>query len=84
MPSVDQSMRYYEKVLSRFLIPVSFLASFLPWPPEFYLGLGSSAIFAPLAPLILLLASGLVVVSWWALRLCLFLLRPISVILVAR
>lgn len=78
MPSISQSMRHYEGVLSRFMLPMSFFGSFLPWPIEFYLGLGSSGVLAPLAPLILLVASGLVIASWGVLRICLYLLRPLA------
>lgn len=51
----------------RYLLPASFFASFLPLPASLYLGTQGDTIFAFLGPIILLIASGLVVVVWWIL-----------------
>ncbi|KAF9450963.1 GPI-inositol-deacylase [Macrolepiota fuliginosa MF-IS2] len=84
MPSIAQSTQYYGRILLRFMLPASLLASFLPWPTGFYLGLGGSGLFAPLAPLILLIASGLVIVSWWNLVVLIWMLRPLRRVFVVR
>lgn len=78
MPSVARSTLRYEKLLLRFMLPVSLLCSFLPWPTEFYLGLGDPGLFVLLAPLILVISSGLVVASWWILRALLWVSTPLG------
>jgi len=84
MPSLDQSMRRYSQLLWRSFLPMSLLASFMPWPTKLYLGLGIAGPFAPLAPLILLTASGLVIAIWWILIGFKWLLRPVGRVFVAR
>jgi len=51
---------------------------------KLYLGLGIAGPFAPLAPLILLTASGLVIAIWWILMGFKWLLRPVGRVFVAR
>jgi len=84
MPSLDQSMRRYSQLLWRSILPMSLFASFMPWPTKLYLGLGIAGPFAPLVPLILLTASGLVIAIWWILIGFKWLLRPVGRVLVAR
>lgn len=44
-----------------------FFISFIPLPVDYFVGNGGEMLFAPVAPVLLLIASGLVIVSWWAL-----------------
>ena len=45
----------------------TFFISLLPLPKEYVLGNGGEVFFAPLAPLVLLIATGFVTISWFAL-----------------
>jgi len=84
MPSLNQTVRCYSQLLWRFILPIYLFASFLPWPTELYLGLGVAGPFAPLAPLILLIASGLVIATWWVLKGLEWTLRPVAKIFAVR
>jgi len=67
MPSVQQSLSHFgRKMLFRLLFG-SLVVSFIPLPEKYYLGNRGEPFFAPIAPLLLLLASGLVCISWWVL-----------------
>ena len=48
------------------------------------MGLGVAGPFAPLAPLILLIASGLVIATWWVLKGLEWTLRPVAKIFAVR
>ena len=67
MPSVQESFAYYCRFLFRYFLPASLLFSVIPLSEALYLGNNGNVLFAPIAPLILLIASGLVCVSWWIL-----------------
>jgi glycosylphosphatidylinositol deacylase len=67
MPTVDQSLSTYSHKTLRGLMLASFLVSFIPLPVDYYLGNEGEALFAPIAPVLLFIASGLVFVSWWVL-----------------
>jgi glycosylphosphatidylinositol deacylase len=49
------------------LLLASFVISFVPFPDDYYLGNTGEPLFAPLAPILLLLSTGLVCTSWWVL-----------------
>ena len=51
------------------LLVATFVLSLLPLPKDYLLGNGGEVIFAPHAPVFLLIATGLLVLSWWILRL---------------
>lgn len=72
VPSVSQSLTHYGGSMLRLLLLPSFLFSFIPLPESFYLGNKGEAAFSPIAPLVLILASGLVCVSWWILLFLVF------------
>lgn len=65
MPSVGQSLTIYARFLFRYLLPGSLAFSILPLPQSFFMGNGGVPFLAPITPLILLIASGLVCVVWW-------------------
>lgn len=67
MPSVQESFACYCRFLFRYFVPASLLFSIIPLSEALYLGNNGNVLFAPIAPLILLIASGLVCVSWWIL-----------------
>ena len=46
---------------------VSLLLSFVPLPEIYYLGNVGNPFFAVIAPILLLITSGLVLLSWWIL-----------------
>jgi len=69
MPSVGQSLRIYARFLFRYLLPGSLAFSILPLPESLVMGNNGVPFLAPIAPLILLIASGLVCVVWWILLL---------------
>ncbi|KAF5388432.1 hypothetical protein D9615_000673 [Tricholomella constricta] len=67
MPSVKDSLSYYGQHTFRKLLLASFVVAFIALPVDYYIGTRGGPLFAPLAPLLLLVASGLVYVSWWVL-----------------
>jgi glycosylphosphatidylinositol deacylase len=67
MPSVQESFACYCRLLFRYFLPASLLFSVIPLSEALYLGNNGNVLFAPIAPFILLIASGLVCVSWWIL-----------------
>lgn len=67
MPSVQESLTLYCRFLFSYFVPASLLFSVIPLSETLYLGNNGNVLFAPIAPLILLIASGLVCVSWWIL-----------------
>jgi len=75
MPSVQDSLSNYSRYTFQKLFVVSFVVALLPLPVTYYTGTGGELFFAPIAPLLLLTASGLVCVSWWLLA---FLMWPIG------
>ena len=75
MPSVSESLyRFTRGTLPRLLI-TTFVISLLPLPKDYVLGNGGEVFFALHAPFVLLIATGLVVVSWWILRILMWPIR---------
>ncbi|KAF8806287.1 PGAP1-domain-containing protein [Phlegmacium glaucopus] len=67
MPSVQASLACYGRFLFRYILPGSLVFSVIPLSETLYLGNNGNLLLAPIAPLVLLIASGLVCVSWWIL-----------------
>ncbi|KAA1475868.1 PGAP1-domain-containing protein [Dentipellis sp. KUC8613] len=78
MPGVSQSLELFVKKALPTALAVSFGIALLPLPAEYLLGNSGEAVLAPLAPVLLLVATGLVCVSWFIL---LALMWPFSRIL---
>jgi GPI inositol-deacylase len=57
------------------LLVFSFIISFVPLPENYYLGNRGEPMFAPLAPFLLLLATGIVCLSWWVLQVLMWPIR---------
>ena len=81
MPSVQESLASYSGFLLRYFLPASLLFSVIPFSESLYLGNNGNFLFAPIAPLILLIASGLVCVSWWILASLLLIIGRASMLL---
>ncbi|KAF9268404.1 PGAP1-domain-containing protein [Marasmius fiardii PR-910] len=64
IPTVYQSLRWFGRRTYPKLMVASFLVSVLPVSVEYYLGNSGTLVFAPIAPLLLTVATGLVYVSW--------------------
>lgn len=78
MPSVSETLSHFTReTLPRFLC-VSFVVSLLPLPKDYLLGNRGEVFFAFLTPVTLFLATGLVTVSWWAIRIILLLIRKLG------
>ncbi|KAG6910148.1 hypothetical protein DXG01_012907 [Tephrocybe rancida] len=60
MPSVGESLKYYGRYTFKRLLSVSLVVALLPLPVSIYVGTGGNFFFAAIAPLLLLIASGLV------------------------
>ena len=59
-----------------------FVISLLPLPNKMWLGNTGEFIFSPIAPLILLISTGMVCLTWIVLRLCLYLLgKPLALVM---
>ena len=71
MPTVGQSLELYGHYLFRYLLPCSLVLAFIPLPPSLYVGNRGTPSLVAIAPLILLVASGLVCVLWWILSILL-------------
>jgi glycosylphosphatidylinositol deacylase len=67
MPSVSESLTIFTRGTLPRLLGATFVVSLLPLPKDYVLGNGGEVFFAPYTPFVLLIATGLVVVSWWAL-----------------
>ncbi|EFI27764.1 GPI inositol-deacylase [Coprinopsis cinerea okayama7 len=73
---VSVALERYTRLLPRLLL-ITFAMSFIPFAKTRYLGNGGDPWFSVIAPLILMISSGLVVVSWLLLSLIKFGLRKI-------
>ncbi|KJA29745.1 hypothetical protein HYPSUDRAFT_60597 [Hypholoma sublateritium FD-334 SS-4] len=71
MPTVGQALSIYGRYMLRYLLPASVIFSVIPILEWAFTGNRGVVFFAPIAPLILLTASGLVCVVWWMLSLLL-------------
>lgn len=67
MPSVSESLSIFTRETLPRLLGATLVLSLLPLPKDYVLGNGGEVIFALLSPLVLLIATGLVAVSWWVL-----------------
>jgi len=75
MPSVSESLSAFTRGTLPRLLGATLVISLLPLPKDYVLGNGGEVFFSLLAPLLLLLATGLVTVSWWALCVLLYPIR---------
>ncbi|KAF9567400.1 GPI-inositol-deacylase [Agrocybe pediades] len=77
-PSVDESLALFASTQLPYLLPLSFLVSLLPLPECLYLGNKGVGFLAPITPLILLICSGFVCLTWWTLSFILGLLGKLT------
>jgi len=78
VPGVAETLSLFVRgILSR-LLGVSLVVSLLPLPRDYVLGNSGEVFFALLTPLILLLVTGLVIVSWWAICMIMFPIRTLA------
>ena len=78
MPSVSETISLFTReTLPRFL-GFAIVISLLPLPRDYVLGNEGEVVFALLTPLILLLSTGLVVVSWWTIRIIMLPIRVLG------
>ncbi|KAI0080840.1 PGAP1-domain-containing protein [Panus rudis PR-1116 ss-1] len=75
LPTLTTTLTTFTKHNLPLLTLLFLLTSFLPFPPTLWLGTSGELIFAPLAPVLLLVVVGLVGVSWGVLRVLLVLVR---------
>jgi hypothetical protein len=78
LPSVSTSLQRYGNWLARRLLVASFLFSFVPLPKGYYLGNAGEPLFAVIAPLILVISSGLVIGVWWILCVLIFVTSKVN------
>ncbi|OBZ70020.1 GPI inositol-deacylase [Grifola frondosa] len=78
LPDVRSSLDRFARCVLPWALLASYVFSLVPLPAGFWLGNRGEPIFAPIAPLLLLIVTGLVFVSWWTLSLMLW---PLSRIL---
>jgi GPI inositol-deacylase len=64
-PSVSDTLFLFTREALPSLMGASFVLSLVPLPKDYVLGNEGEVAFALLTPLILLLVTGLVTVSWW-------------------
>lgn len=75
MPSVSQSLVAFICRLLPKLLAASFVVALLPLSPDYYLGTRGEPFLGFLAPILLVVATGLVCVSWWLILLLMWPLR---------
>ncbi|KAJ7129279.1 PGAP1-like protein-domain-containing protein [Mycena epipterygia] len=68
VPTVQQSLAMFTGKPLRRLLLCSAVLSVVPLPEKFYLGNRGEPLFSAIAPLLLLISSGFVCVSWWVLQ----------------
>jgi len=78
MPSVQQSLVTFICCPMPKLLAVSFVVALFPLSPNYYMGTRGEPFFGPLAPVLLVVATGLVSVSWWIILLLMWPLRLLS------
>ena len=84
MPTVEYSLATYSRMLLRYFLPASFVLAFVPLPPSLYVGNRGIAFLAPIAPVVLFIASGLVCVVWGIVVLLLTICGKVSSLLFCR
>ena len=75
---MDQALSAFIKSLLPRLILLSFLIAVLPLPTSAYLGLSGEPLFSFLAPILVLLSAGLVVITSWLLSLLTYLAAAVA------
>ncbi|OJA08129.1 hypothetical protein AZE42_04157 [Rhizopogon vesiculosus] len=75
MPTVQQSLVTFICCPMPKLLAASFVVALLPLSPNYYLGTRGEPFFGLLAPILLVVATGLVTVSWWFILLLMWPLR---------
>lgn len=78
LPTLPQALSTFIKSLLPRLILISLLAAVLPLRTSAYLGLSGEPLFAPLAPVLVLLSTGLVIIISWLLSLLTYLTAAIT------
>lgn len=78
LPTLDQALSTFIRSLLPRLILISFLIAILPLPTSAYLGLSGEPFFSFLAPALVLLSTGLVVITSWLLSLLTYLAALVS------
>jgi len=73
LPTLDQAISTFIKSLLPRLILISFLIAVLPLPTSAYIGLSGEPFFSFLAPILVFLSTGLVVITFWMLSLLTYL-----------
>ena len=76
---MQQSLAVFSARILPKLLVTSFFVSFVPFPVDYYLGNEGHPLFAPLAPLLLLVATGMVCVSWWTLEVLMWSIGKVGV-----
>ncbi|KAF8897930.1 PGAP1-like protein-domain-containing protein [Infundibulicybe gibba] len=77
VPTVRESLVVFGRRYLPKLLPLSLLFSLLPLPPGLYMGYGGGLLFSMIAPLLVLIATGLVYISWGVL---LVLMWPLQIL----
>lgn len=78
MPSVSEAHSQFVRETLPRLLGYSFAVSLLPLSQDYILGNSGEVLFALLTPLILLLVTGLVIVSWWAICIVMIPIRVLA------
>jgi len=78
LPTLDQALSTFIKSILPRLILISFLAAVTPLPTSAYLGLSGEPFFSFLAPILVLLSTGLVVITSWLLSLLTYLAAAVT------
>ncbi|EIW76288.1 PGAP1-domain-containing protein [Coniophora puteana RWD-64-598 SS2] len=73
--SVQEKFGLFVKGMLPKVLLASFVLALVPLPSSLYLGTRGEPLFAPLAPLIVMTATGAVIISWWMLSLVLMPIR---------
>ncbi|KAJ3740976.1 PGAP1-like protein-domain-containing protein [Lentinula detonsa] len=84
VPPVSRSLTEFARRRLLKLLLASYLLSLLPLPDYLFIGMKGEWLYAPIAPLLLLIASGLVCVSWMVLVVTMWPIGKISYIFSAR
>lgn len=67
MPTVGQSLESFAKRRLPWLTASAFFVSLIPMPVNVLLGNGGQSVFAPIAPGLVVVVTGMLCVSWWLL-----------------
>jgi GPI inositol-deacylase len=84
MPSVQQSLVTFICGPMLKLLATTFFVALLPLGPSYYLGTRGEPVFGILAPILLVIATGLVSASWWLILLIMWPLRFLGRLLPVR